>query len=1341
MRRTQLEKQTRPSAERRRRARRPSLEAVERRIVLSTFTVWNTADGGEGSLRWAIVEANRDDGPTRIEFDIAGEGAQTIRLNAALDPLVRPVVIDGRSQPGYEGSPLIRLDGSALAPGTHGLVVEGGDSLIAGLVVTGFPGAGIMLTGASGNLVESSYVGVDPSGGRAAPNGEGVLILGSSYNTIGGDSAGNLISGNLGAGIRIASAASESLGNRIIGNRIGTDFEGGTALGNRSGGVLIAGGGGNHLAGNLISGNRGAGITLTGRTTDNAIVGNVIGLTADGTCRLGNLGDGVLIDSAPGNQIGGLSADQANQISGNQGGGVRTRNDSTGLVVQGNQIGTDASGALALGNLGDGVTLGTSRNLIGGESSAAGNIIAHNGVGSVGSGVRLVGQVDGNAILSNAIYDNADLGINLGHGPTPNRVPDNEPGPNNWQNYPVLSTASLNGTSAKATAQLHAAPSRTYLIQLFQSDRPDASGFGEGQRPIGSLRVTTDEKGLATFTIEAPSTLTGGYLSATATDPDGNTSEFSNAQPAVLLADLSVSVKTTPDRAESGAPITFTATVTNRGNLDANRVVLRAVFPSTATLVSAQTTRGETVLGAGSIALVKISSLAPGESAVLTIVVRSSADFQGELVGTVRATLDETDARPDDNEARASVSIVPPVVVPPAEPLRLSLTLRPPAAVYEQSTFPYTLVIANTSNRDASGVSVTSALPPGLEFVSASTSWDAEAALDSGRVVAVLKNLAAGEEATLTILVRPTVGAGAELPLSGDLACAELDPASGGWSATRAAKVLPAVDLRVHLRPQRDSIPLGDGVYWVVDVWNLGPSAASGVVFHLPFPVAGGYSATSASQGDIRTTGDGLSAFLGTIAPGSYATVVALLNPGAPGVFSIVATTTADQHDLNPADNASEARLSVFDWPGLIQFSASPLEVPESIGVATIPVERSGGGLGTVSIRYRTAGGSAIPGVDYQPVSGVLTFGPGETLKHIQVPILAHPHGRGDVAVGLVLESPASGAILGERSAIPLTIRDLDPDFVPPQVLAVRLKGDANAITSLTISFSEPLNPGTSLNGAAYRLVDLGPGGVLGSAENQSIGLYPPSYDPATQTVTLTPLAPLAAGRHYAIILVGEGPNALTDLAGNPLSGIADGIAGVDFISLFARGESLSYTDSKGNLVSLRATGGGFLDLTRTVAGDARVLTLQGGVPGWTTLSGSVLGQRGRGDGVTTIDAIEGLGQFGQIRVTLSSPPFLVKQLPFNLNVGRPLPSPTPLPPPRPPAPIRRLPAPIRRPPAPIRPAWTPVRGRPAPIRQAPTPIRRPPQIFATARPTPPVRQPILAPRFAALGASAMRRR
>ena len=1282
--------------------------------MLSTFTVWNTADDGEGSLRWAIVQANQDDGPTRIEFDIPGDGARTIRLNAALEPLVRPVVIDARSQPGYQGSPLVRLDGSGLAPGTTGLVVAGGDSLIAGLVVSGFPGAGIALTGAGGNLVESCYVGVDPSGGRAAPNGEGVVILGSSHNTIGGESAGNLISGNAGAGVRIANTGGEALGNAILGNRIGTDFSGSTAIGNQSGGVVIAGGRGGLIAGNLISGNRGAGLSLIGGAADNVVVGNVIGLSADGARKLGNLGDGVLVDSAPGNRIGGPSSDEANQISGNQGSGVRTSNDSTGLVVQGNQIGADASGTLALGNAGDGVTLGTSRNLIGGEASGEGNIIAHNGVGSVGAGVRLTGQVVGNAILSNVIYDNAGLGINLGRGPTPNHAPDDGsgPGPNNWQNYPILSMALYDGNSAGATGQLRGLPSQTYLVQLFRTDQPDPSGFGEGQRLLGSLRVVTDAKGEATFAIRAPSSAAGGYLSATATDVEGNTSEFSRVLLATASTDLNVSMTATPAQPAPGAPITFTVTVTNRGNLGANHVALSAEFPSSATVVSAVSSRGGATIGEGATVSAKVGTLGPGESATLVIVVQPGADFVGDLAGTVRATLDETDAHPEDNAARASVAIVPPPDIPPADPVTLSLKLNPPSVVYERSAFQYALVVANTSSRDAADVALTAPLPPGLELVSASTSWGAVPVLDSGRIVATLGGLPAGAAGTLTILVRPTLGAGADLPLSGSLACPDLDPASGADSATYTARVLPAVDLIVRLRPQRNSIVLGDGVYWVADVWNAGPSAASGVVLHLPTPGAGGFLATAATQGTIQTTADGLTVFLGTIAPGSYATVAALVSPGSPGVVSLVANVAADQHDLNPANNVSGASLSIFDWPGSIQFGTPALVVPETIGVAAIPVERSGGALGTVSVSYRTAGGSAIPGVDYQPVTGVLAFGPGETLKFVSVPILANPHGGGDATVGLVLDPPTNGAILGERNAIPVTIRDLDPDFVPPQVAAVRLDGGPNSITSLAITFNEPLAPGSVFNGAAFRLVDLGPSGIPGNADNQAVGLYPPSYDPATRTVTLAPLAPLVAGRHYAIVLAGAGPNALTDLAGNPLAGNSDGVAGVDYISVFARGESLVYTDSKGNQVSLRATGGGFLDLTRTVAGDARVLTLQGGVPGRTTLSGSVLRQRGRGDGVTTIDAIEGLGQFGQIRVALASPPFLVKQLPFGLTVGRPLPFARPIPPTRPPAPFRRPPA----------------------------PIRRPPVVVATARPPLPVRQPIAAPRLLAPGALAMRR-
>jgi|GEM_PF-2182338 len=1287
MRRTLLGNKHRAPAARRR-ARTPRLEAIERRVVLSTFTVWNTADDGEGSLRWAIVQANHDDGPTRIEFDIAGDGARTIRLSVALEPLIRPVVIDARTQPGYVGQPLIRLDGSGLAPGENGLVIAGGDSLIAGLVITGFPGAGIVLTGGGGNLVESSYIGVDPSGVRAAANGDGVLIVGSSLNTIGGSGdAGNLISGNAGAGVKISTITGEAVGNRIMGNRIGTDPTGAAAIGNQSGGVVIAGGRVGLIAGNLISGNRGAGLSLVEAATENVVVGNVIGLSADGRRRLGNLGDGVLVDSAPANRIGGLSTEEANQISGNHGSGVRTRGDSAGLVLQGNQIGTDAAGALALGNLGDGVTLATSHNLIGGESAGAGNLIAHNGVGSVGSGVRLIGWVDGNTILSNAIYDNAGLGINLGNGPTPNHPPGDGPGPNNWQNHPILSSSLYDGVSARASGSLSGAPSQTYLVQLFWSDRADPSGFGEAERHLGSLRVVTDAKGQASFTMTAPLTATGGYLSATATDSGGNTSEFARSLLALPFTDLSVSMTASPSPAGPGGPITFTVTATNRGNLNASHVVLNTGFPSTATLISATTTRGETTIGEGATASVQVGPLGPGESAILTLIVQPPAGFTGDFAGNVWATMDEADARPEDNAARASVQIAPPPNDP--EPVTLSLALDPPSVVYELSTFRYALVVTNPSSRVASDVALTAPLPPGLAFVSASTSWGGAAALDSGRVVATLDSLPAGETGTLTIVVRPTASAGADIPLSGGLACPDFNPTGGSDSATFTARVLPAVDLMVRVAPQQDSIRLGDGAYWIVNVWNSGPSPASGVVLRLPTAGAGEVLGAVGSQGTIQTTTDGVTAYFGTIAPGSYATIMALLRPGAPGVVSLVASVAADPHDLNPADNASGAVLAVLDWPGVIQFGESALAVPETIGVATIPVERSGGSLGTVAIHYQTAGGSAVAGLDYQPVSGVLMFGPGETLKYVSVPIPINPHGRGDVAVGLVLDAPTGGAWLGGRNVFQLTIRDQNPDYVPPEVSAVQLLGGPNSITGVSITFSEQLDPGSALNGAAHRLVDLGPSGIPGNADNRPLALNPPSYDPATRTLTLTPLQPLAAGRNYAIVLVGAGPHALTDLAGNPLAGNSDGIAGADYISLFARGPALGYTDSKGNLVSFRATGGGFLDLTRSVTGDGRVLTLQGGIPGRTTLSGTVLRQRGRGDGVTTLDAIEGLGQFGQIRVALQSPPFRVKQIPFNLTVGRPLPSPTPIHPARAPGPIR----PNSR--------FIPPAVRPLPVRQA----------------------------------------
>jgi hypothetical protein len=234
----------------------------------------------------------------------------------------------------------------------------------------------------------------------------------------------------------------------------------------------------------------------------------------------------------------------------------------------------------------------------------------------------------------------------------------------------------------------------------------------------------------------------------------------------------------------------------------------------------------------------------------------------------------------------------------------------------------------------------------------------------------------------------------------------------------------------------------------------------------------------------------------------------------------------------------------------------------------------------------------------------------------------------------------------------------------------VTLNGDADGISSLTIGFSEPLDLASVLSGVGFGLRDLGASGVYGAGDNHWVAFTWPAYDGASNSVTIIPTQPLAAGHFYAIWVRSAGASAITDLAGNPLGG------GVDYVGGFGRGTALSYTDSTGNLVGLRVSGGGFLDVFRNASGDADRVSLQQAAPGSTTLSGSVARQNGRGSGVTYVGTIDGLGAFGQVRVTLKSPPFVVKNYPFAFTAGKPIVG-RPATAPR--APVRQRPAFLRR--------------------------------------------------------------
>ena len=469
------------------------------------------------------------------------------------------------------------------------LISDSGHNTVGGMhpearnVISGNRRDGLCIDGEESveNRVEGNFIGVDAYGSTALPNGtdgEGVSITnGAAFNSIGGPdpALGNVISGNGGVGVFI----SASDWNQVVFNRIGTDLHGHTGLGNGQDGVYLWGSAHSVIERNLVSANGWAGVELRGSSSsENQVVGNWIGTDAAGTSGLGNGTQGINLVEAPRNFIGHPSDEGRNVVADNDSDGIRVYGTSAvDNEIVGNWIGTDGGGNAALGNGRDGISIDAAvataivLNVVaanagdGVEISGSGvaTQLHENGIGvgawglalgNQGDGVRVDGATDsyiggGNTIAYNgqsgvhiasgtrntihdsSIVHNGGLGIDLGpSGVTANDSLDADTGANGLQNFPeVRRVYAATGTTAILLA-LHSTPATTFELVMYLCEIPDASGHGEAQVFLASTSVTTDAGGNGSTTITLPSALpVGTYVTATATDPWGSTSELSRA--------------------------------------------------------------------------------------------------------------------------------------------------------------------------------------------------------------------------------------------------------------------------------------------------------------------------------------------------------------------------------------------------------------------------------------------------------------------------------------------------------------------------------------------------------------------------------------------------------------------------------------------------------------------------------------------------------------------------------------------------------------------------------------------------------------------------------------------
>ncbi len=464
----------------------PTVSQLEDRSTPAIITVTTLADtvavDGAVSLREAIQSINAG---ANINADVTASNygsfndnigftfglSGTISLASDLDAITKRVVVQGNLTGAAGSNPTITVDGGLQF---KTFVITGPSVTIARLAIVRSSSNGILITGAgaTGAIVRENRIGIDADGTTVARNAE--------------------------SGVAVAGGATGA----TIGGIAGQD-------------------------GNVLSGNTGSRVLLTGSgTSNNAVVGNIIGLDATGTLDRSSAVGVIVSGSASNNTIGGITPDARNVISGNST-GITINKDASGNAVQGNYIGSNASGTAGVRN-GTGILIasGATGNTIGGTAVGAANLIAFNS--SQGVAIQTgfgSSHPQGNQVLGNSIHSNGGLGIDLGAaGVTANDNLDADTGPNQLQNYPVITSVVGN----QIFGSVHSRPGVTLRLEFFSSTARDASGFGEGETYLGSTSVTPEPNGNATFTFNAPSSLVSLFASATATPTLGGTSEFGN---------------------------------------------------------------------------------------------------------------------------------------------------------------------------------------------------------------------------------------------------------------------------------------------------------------------------------------------------------------------------------------------------------------------------------------------------------------------------------------------------------------------------------------------------------------------------------------------------------------------------------------------------------------------------------------------------------------------------------------------------------------------------------------------------------------------------------------------
>jgi hypothetical protein len=1191
--------------------------------------VTSLADTGTlGTLRFAISFSNGHaspdpSAPNDIRFQIPGVGLQTIELQQPLPAIVAPLVMDGYTQPGSSVNDsrqflapdtiddqetdiavvLVQIDGSEIPSGAaFGLDVQAPGCTIDGLSLTGFGGAAIFLepsssqtTGAIGDTVWGNFIGVTQfsphtfnpvnPGRNSSANGVGVLIDGPD-NLVGGTFPWdrNIIEGNRNGGVII-------YGPQGSGNALSSNF----ILDNGGDGVLVLSAS-NHIgqasgwqlagAGNLISGNQANGVHILdpsarGNTVANNEIGTQVGLAGLWAPILGtqprpNGLSGVLIENAPANTVGGLVANSTNVLAGNILDGVVIENSAKGTIP--------------------------------------GIVSAPPVVTPYTSGIRNV--VEGNLI-----------GFNNRNGAV-ETIPNQEDGVN------VSSSGNFIGGPSSPAQNIIASNRRNGIavtgVILDASDNPDPNGLIPFPQPVANV-------------------IQGNFIGTV-----GGNDDYGNAFDGILLDQAGGN---TVGGTVSGADNVVSNNGTGIaivGSLSAANVVAGNLVgtSSNGTAPLGNSTDGIAINNASANIIGGTVAAAANVIAGNTNGIHLSGSgaivnlIEGNFIGTTTTGANQLGNSLDgvliDTGASSNT------IGGTAAGASNVIALNGGAGVRVLSGVGNTILSNSMASNDATGIVLVGSGNDGqaAPVVTSATP------LTTATLVA--GTLSSTPNTTFLIQIFSSAKADVAGSYEGQTLVGSTTVVTDGGGQAGFSLALPA------------SIPFGSAITATATSLATGDTSEfSGAALNAPlieFSTTQYYVSQPASSAVItitRNTDVGSSTVVysagpGTAVAGEDFTAVTAALTFAPGqtsaTFSVPIIATQGRHGdftVNLAlshptgaglGSPATAILTITSSPGTIQFTTSTVKVPLSAGGVVITVDRVRGAAGTATVNYAAAPVDAIPGQDYQPVSGTLTFPPGVTEETFTLPVLGNSPNPNDATIALTLTDPTGGAALGSPTTELVTIDK--PLIMTGQQLAAGRRG----ITSVTLTFNKLLDPSqaTNLANFGFFVYWANAPGVFSNG-GKTTPLAAATYNPAARSVTLTPAASLPLGRLFRFTIDGSARavlgNGLTDLSGGVLAG-SSGVPGTPYVVIFGAGPRLTYLDSQDNTVTLQLRRGGLISFFQQPDGAVQRVSLIGAVPGRSTLSGSVKhGPHSKGR--TSLPPIAGAGG---VRIRLKGGPFAVSR-------------------------------------------------------------------------------------------------